>query len=175
MLKQILIPVAAFAVTATSAAAFGNIDLSELDIDLSSSEEAALEEARDIRETAREEAQNVLEAAGIDDERMREIHDAMHSARDAHREAVNEALESGDYEDFIAAIADGPLADAITSEADFEKYLEAHELRQAGDFEAAQELFDELGLEGRGEGLGGPGGRGGHKGFGGPGLRTDLE
>lgn len=167
MLKQLFIPVAAFAITATSVAAFGNVDWSEVDIDLSQAEISALEEAQEIRQTAHEEAQAVLENAGIDEERMSEIREAMHENREANREAVKAALESGDYDDFVAAIAGTPLADAITSEADFEKFQEAHELREAGDREGAQEIMSELGIE-RPEGQG-------KGGFGGPGHRGDRQ
>lgn len=163
MLKQLFIPVAAFAVTVTGAAAFGNVDWSEVDADLTSSEITALEEAQDIREAAREEAQSVLEDAGIDDERMREIHESMHGAREAAHEAMRSAIEAEDYDAFLEAIADTPFADAITSEEDFEKFVEVHELRESGDHEGAEEIMSELGIE-RPEG-----GRGGHGGFGGPG------
>jgi hypothetical protein len=60
---------------------------------------------------------------------------------------MKEIFESRDYDAFVEAVEGTPLQDAITSEADFEKFLEAHELRKEGDFEAAKELMDELGLE----------------------------
>lgn len=166
MIKQLLIPVAAFAVTVTAASAFNTDMLENLDIDLTDDQVSALEEAEEIRQTAFAEAKQVLEDAGIDGEKMREIHEAMHEARDERREAVHEALEADDYDAFMEAIAGSPLADAITSEADFETFQEAHELREAGDFEAAQELLSELGIE-RGEGMG--------KGFGGPGHHGDRQ
>lgn len=160
MIKQLLIPVAAFAVTATSAAAFGNIDWSEVSIDLSDTEISALEEAQEIRKVAREEAASVLEEAGIDEARMQEIREAMHEERHAAREAVKAAIAAGDYDAFLDAVGDTPMAEQITSEADFEKLMEAHELMESGDREAAKEIMDELGFEGP---------RGGDKGFGGPG------
>lgn len=164
MLKQIMIPVAAFAVTVTGASAFtgDGYMLDKLDI-LSSDEQAAFEEAREIRETSRAEARQVLEDAGIDDERMEEIHTAMREAREAHRAEIDQILEDGDYDAFVEAVADSPLAEQITSEADFEKFVEAHELRQAGDFTGAQAIMDELGIERpqRGPGMGSKhGGRG---------------
>lgn len=156
MLKQIMIPVAAFAVTVTGASAFGGDGymLDKLDI-LSSDEKAAFEEAREIRETSRTEAHQVLEDAGIDDARMEEIHEAMREAREAHRAEMDQILSDGDYDAFVEAVAGTPLADQITSEADFEKFVEAHELRQSGDFEGAQEIMDELGIERPGKGMGG--------------------
>ena len=131
MIKQLFIPIAVFAVTATTAAAFQNADWSELDINLSDTEIAALEKAQDIRQAAQDEAQSVLEAAGIDESRMKEIHDAEHSARNAERESMHAALEANDYTAFQAAIANSPLAEQITSEVDFKKFVEAHNLREA--------------------------------------------
>lgn len=166
MLKQLLIPVAAFAVTATSAAAFGNFDFSQLNLNLSDNEVSALEEAQQIRETANEQARAVLEDAGIDDDRMHEIHDAMHEAREAEHEAMDAALEAGDYQAFLEAVANTPLADVIDSESAFETFKQAHDLRESGDFEGAQALMSELGLERPQGGM--DGGR--HRGFGGPGF-----
>lgn len=160
MFKQIMIPVAAFAVTVTGASAFtgGGFDLEALN--LSDTEVAAFEEARSIHEMAREEAQSVLENAGIDETRMSDIREEMREHREAEREAVRTALESGNYDAFMAAISGTPLADVIDSEADFNIFVEAHELREAGDHEGAQELLSGLGLE-RPEG-----GMRGHRGFG---------
>jgi hypothetical protein len=155
MLKQLIIPVAAFAVTATSASAFMGTDLiSKLDLNLTDEQTTALEEAAAIREAAHEEAAQVLEDAGIDETKMREIHTAM---REAHQEsfaAVKTAIENNDYTAFTAAVADSPMAEAIDSETDFTKLVEAHELREAGDHDGARAIMEELGLEGRG-GFGG--------------------
>lgn len=172
MISKLFIPVAAFAVTVTGAAAFGNADWSELSIDLSDAEIAALEEADTIRQTAHDEAKAVLEGAGIDEDRMQEIREEMREARRASHEAMHTALEAGDYDAFMEAIADSPLAEHITSEADFETFQEAHQLRQDGNFEEAETRMAELGIE-RPEG-----GRHGHKGFGGPerdGARQSAE
>lgn len=154
MLKQLMIPVAAFAITVTGASAFTGDWIQNLDLNLSDEQTAALEEAHEIRQAAAEEARQVLEDAGIDGETMREIHGTMHEAGKAQHEAMRTAIENNDYDAFLAAIADTPLADSIDSEADFEKFVEAHELMQSGDFEAAAELMSELGLEGPGGGLG---------------------
>lgn len=171
MIKQLMIPAAAFLVTATTASAFFGSDMLEkLDVDLTDNQVAALEEADEIRQEAHERAQEVLEAAGLDEEKMRELHGAMHEVRQAEHKAMQAALEDDDYDAFIAAIADTPMADAIDSEADFEKFQEMHELHQSGDLEAAQEIAAELDFEG-GRGMGG--GRKGHGGFGSPDRMDD--
>lgn len=163
MLKQIMIPVAAFAITATSASAFTGGQWLE-SLNLTDEQESALEKAETIRQEANEEAKQVLEDAGLDDEAMKEIHDAMHEQREASRKAMDEAIEANDYNAFLEAVKDTPFADAITSEEDFGKFKEAHELMEAGDHDAAKEIMEDLGIEGM-RGFGG--GKGPH--HGGPG------
>lgn len=67
------------------------------------------------------------------------------------RQTIKQALESGDYTAFRDAIQDTPLAEHITSEADFVLMQEMHQARQAGDKEWAQEIAQELGLPERTE------------------------
>lgn len=161
MLKKIMIPLAAFAVTVTGASAFtGSGWLQNSNVDLTDTQVSAFEQAREIRQTANDEARQVLEKAGVDETKMREIQTAMNEEREVHREAVQTAIENNDYQAFLTAVTDSPMADKITSEADFEKFIEAHGLMQSGDRDGAEEIFTELGVE-RGEGLGGRGeGRG---------------
>ena len=67
MIKQIVIPAAAFLMTATAVSAYSNPDwLHNLDIDLTDDQVSALEEAHEIRQAADEEARQVLENAGLD-------------------------------------------------------------------------------------------------------------
>lgn len=147
MLKQIMVPVAAFAITVTGASAFsGNGWLKNLD--LTDAQVSALEQVKEIHTSAHDKAEQVLTDAGIDKEKMREIHGAMREGRMEHHEAVETAIENNDYNAFVTAIADTPLADKITSQADFEKMIEAHTLKESGDRVGAQTIFKELGLEG---------------------------
>ena len=158
MIKQIMIPVAAFAVTVTAASAFNSDRLDQIDVDLSNTQISALEEAHELRAdgATRDEVHDVLDEAGLDRDKMQEIRTAMHELRNEHREAVEAALEAGDYDAFMTAVADSPRADQITSEADFYQLVEAHELREAGDYEAARAIMTELGIEkGSGEGRSG--------------------
>lgn len=149
MLKQILIPVAAFAVTATAASAFNADMLEHIDVELTDNQISALEEAHELRISGadREEVRAHLEEAGIDRSTMHEIMEATREVRDTQREAIKTALDNDDYDAFLTAIADSPLADAIDSEADFETFKEAHERKEAGDFNGAEELLAELGIE----------------------------
>ena len=177
MINQIMIPLAAFAITATGVSAFNGDMLDKIDVDLSDSQVSALEVAYEMRTDGadRDEVKTYLEENGVTEDIMKEIKDATHEVRDAQREVVKSALDNNDYDAFIAAIADSPLADAITSEADFETFKAAHELRASGDHEGAQELMSELGVEkpaghdGRGGEMGGGHGpRGGGDGQGSP-------
>jgi len=154
-----MIPVAAFAITVTGASAFNSDMLSKIDVDLTSSQISALEEAHELRVSGadRDEVKVFLEDAGLDADTMKEIKDATRELRDEQRAAVESAIESNDYESFLTAIADSPLADAISSEADFETFKTANELMKSGDREEAQALMSDLGiekLEGRGHGEG---------------------
>lgn len=73
------------------------------------------------------------------------------------QEAVKVALDAGDYQAWLAAVADSPMADQVT-EDEFSKLLEAHQLMQEGQakFEQAKQLKDEIGLTmpGKGQGFG---------------------
>lgn len=144
--KSILIPLAAFALTVTTAQAFNSEVL--VRAGLTDEQIEAFEEARELREEGdRDGARDVLVEAGVDEETLRKVHDAMHEYRDERRTAIDEAVENNDYEAFKEAITGSPLADIITSETDFEKFSEAHQLRQEGDNEAARDIMDELGFE----------------------------
>lgn len=161
MVEKIMIPVAAFAVTATGASAFSGDLLEKLDLDLTNEQVNALEEVHELRAEGadREEVREVLEDAGLDREDMQEIREAVRAYKAEQRAVIHEALEDGDYDAFIDAIEGTRLADVIDTEGEFETFVEAHELRENGDREGARELMEELGIEKpegkRGHGRGG--------------------
>lgn len=148
--KSLLIAIAAFAVTATGAQAFvGSRYLAEAG--LSAVQVEALKEAHDLRKDGKADAaREILVEAGIDEEAMESLREAMHQAR----EAMHQALEDGDYAAFKDSIAGSPLADIITTEADFAEFARAHALRSEGKHDEAKEIMTELGLPERGEGKG---------------------
>ena len=160
MFRKLLVPVTAFLFTVTGASAFTGgawlSDLSADDLGVTEAQKTALEEAFTLRQDVRVKAQDVIDDAGITTEQMREVHEAVRDARQGHREAVREAVENNDYTAFLTAIAETPIADTIDTEAEFEKFVEAHELMEEGDREGAREIMDELGIE-RGPGFGGKG------------------
>jgi uncharacterized protein YgbK (DUF1537 family) len=146
--KALLIPVAAFAVTVTGASAFNSEVLERAG--LNDTQISAFEEAHELRiEGDREAAREVIVDAGIDQDTLESVREAMKEHRQETRTAISEAVEDEDYDAFQEAIEGTPLADLITSEDDFELFVEAHELREAGDKEAAKEIMEDLGFEGK--------------------------
>ncbi len=157
-----MIPVAAFAVTATGVSAFNSDILEKIDIDLTTSQIEALEEAHELRTAGDyEEARATLEDADIDREILHEIRSATHEYRQEVREEIKEAVENNDYDAFVLAATDTKLIEAIEDEDDFELFVEAKELAESGDREGAKEIFEELGIEKPGHGKK----HGGDKGF----------
>lgn len=138
-----LMAIAAFAVTASGVHAFGSTELLTK-AGLTDDQVVAVQEAQELKASGEfDAAKETLEAAGIDRETMQAIKAA---AREA-KQAVHDAVEANDYEAFQIAVADSPLAEFITNEAEFEQFVEAHDLRHAGDREGAQELIVGLGID----------------------------
>lgn len=140
--KSLLIAIAAFAVTTTGVHAYSGSKILSRSGLTDEQKEAFIEaeERKAIGDVAG--ARIVLAEAGIDKAVMQQVHQARHAA---HAEMLA-ALQAGDFAAFTAAIADSPLADLITTEADFEQFKEAHELRSAGEFVEAADLFAGLGV-----------------------------
>lgn len=71
-----------------------------------------------------------------------------HQDMQQHREEMENAIEEG-YEAWKEAVADTPMedcADQITEE-NFDQFVEMHNARKEGDFETANEIAEELGLD----------------------------
>jgi len=141
--KSLLIAIAAFAVTTSGVFAYSGNSILER-ANLSAEQKTAITRARELKESGKlDAARDSLVEAGIDEEVLKKLHEAKHQVE---RE-MQAALVAGDYAAFTLAIAETPLADIITSEADFEQFRAAQELKDNGDFIVAKELFDELGVE----------------------------
>lgn len=146
--KSLLIPVAAFAVAVTGVQAFNTAVLEEAG--LTDDQIEAFEEAKELRKDGdRDGARDVLSNAGIDEETLKSLREAMREHRAERRELIHEALENNDYDAFQDAVEGSPLADIITTEDDFEIFKEAHELREAGEREEAKAIMTELGFDGK--------------------------
>jgi len=143
--KSLLIAIAALALTATGAQAFSSNAL--MRADLTDSERAAFSEARELqREGNPEAARDVLVKAGIDETVIDKIRRAAKHHRRGHGEDIEAALEVNDYNAFKLAIADTPLSDIITSEGDFVRFKEAHDLHDEGNMLEAKHILDDLGV-----------------------------
>ncbi|MFT7507561.1 MAG: hypothetical protein ACI92I_000721 [Acidimicrobiales bacterium] len=165
--KALLIPIAAFAVTVTGASAFNSVVLENAGLD--TAQITAFEQAHELRkEGDKEAARDVLVEAGVDMETMQAVRGAMKEHRQEMKSAIYEAVGNNDYQAFIDAIEGSPLVDIITSESDFELFVQAHTLRAEGDREEAKEIMEDLGFEGKMNSLGH---KGNHEGDGGGGNR----
>lgn len=143
--KSLLIAIAAFAVTATGAQAFVGTNYL-VQAGLSQSQVEAFTQARELRLKGKsDEARDLLLEAGLDEEALASLKAA---AKAAH-EAMHTAIESRDFSAFRLATEGTPLYDIITTEDDFELFVEAHEMRRDGRYDEAREIFDELGVPAR--------------------------
>ncbi len=142
--SYLVIPIAAFALMATNASAFNTDALEKAG--LTDDQIEAFKEAQELRSDGdRDGARDVLAGAGIDLDVLDEVRRAAVNERDDHREAIDQAIADDSFDEFIALDLTGPL-EVIDTEAEFEKLVEAHSLRDAGDYTAAREIFDELGV-----------------------------
>jgi len=141
--KSLFVAVAAFAVTASGVHAFGSTELLTR-AGLSDEQVVAVQEAQELKVMGdMRGAREVLESAGVTKQTMQQIREA---AKEAKR-AVHAAVEANDYDAFVVAVADSPLADVITNQAEFNQFVEAHELRESGDKDGAKELLEGLGVD----------------------------
>ena len=141
--KPFLIAIAAFAVTATGVQAYQGTQILER-AGLNDEQIEAFETARELREAGDfKAARDALLEAGVDEKALVSVHKAMHETRDAIRDAV----DAEDYEAFVAAAAGTPLIEAVDSEANFKKFVEAHNLKEEGKWDEAKDILDELGIE----------------------------
>lgn len=141
--KSLFVAVAAFAVTASGVHAFGSTELL-IKAGLSEDQVIAVQEAQELKATGdMKSARAVLESAGVTKDTMQHIREVAKEAK----KAVQAAVEANDYDAFVVAVADSPLADIITNEAEFEQFVEAHELRQSGDRDGAKDILDDLGVD----------------------------
>lgn len=141
--KSLLIAIAAFALTTTGVQAHsGTKNLSRVGINKDQIE--AFQQARELRESGDiTAARDALIEAGVDEKTLKK----MSKAKKLGHYAINEAVEANDYEAFKLAIEGSPLADIVTSKDDFDLFVEAHNLKERGDFDEAKEIFSELGID----------------------------
>lgn len=146
--KYIVVPTAAFLMTAGTAFAFNGELLEKIELDLLAAKLEALETAHELRhEGNRQEARAVIQEASLTRAEMKRIHEAVRAHRLAVREQIKEALYADSYTAFREAISETRLSDLINSEEAYEEFARAHDLLKSGEREAAKEIFAELGLK----------------------------
>lgn len=64
-----------------------------------------------------------------------------------HRAEMMEAVDANDFDAWVALLDNHPKAEEFATQERFNVLVEAHELREAGDIEAAHELMEEQGIK----------------------------
>lgn len=123
--KALLIPIAAFALSATSVSADNTSLLQRAG--LSNRQIQAFQIARRVQEDGdKNKARSILENAGIDIAVIESVRDAASQEKLAMEDAIATAIKSNDYQAFKAAISGSPLADIVNTESEFRLFAEAH-------------------------------------------------
>ncbi len=122
---------------------------------LTEEQRSALLEARELRkEGDAEGARDILKNAGIPlgkfhsrgkDMQGKGMSNTDREQMHVRHEALRDAVEKNDFDAFKAATLDAPFADMVTP-ANFAKLVEAHELREAGDKDAARKILEDIGF-----------------------------
>lgn len=134
--------------------------------DLTDEQKDAIIEAHELRQSGDfDSARDVLQKAGVKD---RFLGNGMGGNGIMHekREAIRDAIEANDYDAYVEATKDTLFEQTMTKDM-FATLVKAHELRQDGKFEEAEDLLDEVGIERPGHMMGGRhgGGMGMHRGW----------
>ena len=140
--KSLLVAIAAFAVTATSVQAYGGTDILEK-AGLTKDQISAFESARAKRQSGDfVGARDTLMQAGVDEQVLHSVHEASKEARDA----IKAAVKNHDFAAFTAAATRTPLA-GIDTEDKFNRFIEAEQLKDAGKWNEAKTILDNLGIK----------------------------
>jgi len=103
-------------------------------------------------------------ARSLDPDRVAAIEEN-HQAMEQYHDAIQTAIENGDYNAWKEAIDSVPRITDFINQDNFDQFAQMHKYMEEGDFEAADAIRDELGINQVGLGMG-MGTRGGlHRGF----------
>jgi uncharacterized protein YbaP (TraB family) len=123
--KALLIPIAALALSATSAYAFDTSLLEKAG--LSQSQISAFESARELKEEGKiQDAQQVLIEAHIDLRALESVRTAAVLHKQEQQKAIEHAIRTDDYEGFKKAIEGLPLSDIVITQHDFKLFRDAY-------------------------------------------------
>ncbi|HQA64160.1 MAG TPA: hypothetical protein PK085_03605 [bacterium] len=94
----------------------------------------------------REQARQIEEDLGITDIGGRGGRGEGMCPNSQNHQAIMAALDSGNYQAWKEAVGDSPLAEKIT-EDNFGRFVQAHQLRQSGQFDEARQIEESLGID----------------------------
>ncbi|HRH32346.1 MAG TPA: hypothetical protein PLK06_03405 [bacterium] len=116
---------------------FGQIE------DLTAEQQASLSTVKELLDQGKfDEAEKLAADAGLP-----ELKHGMRMHLDPEKkQALDAALDSGDYTAFVTLSADAPFADDLTPEI-FAQLVEAHTRMEANDVDGAREILDGLDLQ----------------------------
>lgn len=121
----------------TTAFAFGRPFVVE---NLTPEQQGVLEQVNDLREEGNcDEAQKLIQEAGL-----RGLMGKRQGYLAEKGGMLREAIENNDYEAFQKLAENTPFANMISEET-FNKRVETHQLREAGDYQGAREIMQEIG------------------------------
>ena len=134
------------------ASAFGGGNFRQ---DFTDEQKAIFEEARELRMDGNDEEARALltdndlgkgfgaQGQGAENEEYRAERMAQRQERQEMRNATRDAIENNNYEAFLEARPDNPNFPEISEET-FASIVEAHELRESGDYEGARDIMEGL-------------------------------
>ena len=141
--KSLLIAIAALALSATGAQAFSGDAL--IRAGLTDSQVAAFEVARELRQDGdTKAARDVLIDAGIDETVIERVRSVLSKNHHVHQTVVMAAVAANDYHAFVTAIANTPLADIVTTRADFARFKVVHDVENEGAIANSDDVFADL-------------------------------
>ena len=111
----------------------------------SSDQQQAIKKAHEIRVKTRQEADDILNKAGVNKNDLRQAMREYRGKFQGNRQAVRSAIEASDYSAFLKAIAGTP-GEGKVSEEQFDKLVEVHTLMKSGDKAQAFEIMKEAGF-----------------------------
>lgn len=120
--------------------------------ELTDEQRQAIETIRELRQSGDfEGAQKLAEETGLPERPMMSRGKqgrGLHSEEmQQHRQKMDKIFESVDYQSFLDEVEGTPMEDLIDTEEKFNTLVEAHNLREEGDFDGAHDLMESLGLK----------------------------
>lgn len=132
----------------SAASAFGGMSQGA-STELTSDQESALEEARELRKNGEgKEAHEVLKRAGLLHGKGWFVRGGKGNDKESSHHsyhAIQAALDAKDYTAFKNSVVGLPFASLVTEDS-FERLVKAHELRKNGDLKGAQQIVKDLGF-----------------------------